>query len=171
MQRLELTAFNFTKGETRQSILTFIEVGKSINKILSLACVLSNSWPRINVVLAHWKPPSCIFRQAMSMDVDSSVFFSPPTWWHPYKVLQYKSHRRSRGSDISARVVKYWNKPPGFRRYNTFCQYFQEKYWASIFPHLQMDWTLISQIPNPPPTWIPSCYACVVSFTRFHHKS
>ncbi len=34
---------------------------------------------------------------------------------HPFKVLQAASHRRWRGSAVSARAVKYWNKLPALQ--------------------------------------------------------
>ncbi len=48
------------------------------------------------------------------LDIDLNLFFLPPAQCglrgHPYKVLQFASHRRKRGSAFSVRVVKYWNK-------------------------------------------------------------
>ncbi len=48
------------------------------------------------------------------LDIDPNLFFLPPTRCglrgHPFKALQGASHRRSRGSAFSVRVVKYWSK-------------------------------------------------------------
>ncbi len=48
------------------------------------------------------------------MDIDPNLFFLPPAGrglrGHPNKDLQGASHHRRRGSAISVRVMKYWNK-------------------------------------------------------------
>ncbi len=89
------------------------------------------------------------------LDVDPNLFFLLPTRrglrGHPCRVLQGTSHRPRTGSAFSVRVVRYWNKRPGFRRYRSFCQHFQEDVGGSVdrsfspFPAL----TEISSHPPP----------------------
>ncbi len=77
------------------------------------------------------------------LDIDTNLFFLPAArrglGGHPYKVLQGASHRRSRESAFSVRVVKYWNKLPASVVTAPSVNVFEkglEKLWTDVFPHL-----------------------------------
>ncbi len=77
------------------------------------------------------------------LDIDPNLFFLPPARrghrGYPFKVIQGASHRQSRGSVFSVRVVKHWNKLPAsvvtVPSVNVFKKRL-EKVWTEIFPHL-----------------------------------
>ncbi len=77
------------------------------------------------------------------LDIDPYLFFLPPARrglrGHPLKVLQGASHCRKRGSALSVRVVKYWNKLPASVVTAPSVNVFKkrlEKVWTEVFPHL-----------------------------------
>ncbi len=77
------------------------------------------------------------------LDIDPNLLFLPPARrglrGHPFKVLQGASRLRWRGSEVSLRVVKYWNKLPASvvaaPSLNVFKKRLEEV-WTEVFPHL-----------------------------------
>ncbi len=81
------------------------------------------------------------------------MFFFTPTRLglreYPYKVVQGTSHRRSRGSPFSERVVKYWNRLPASIVTAPSVKIFKkklERVWTGVFQRL-LHW-LNTRLPN-----------------------
>ncbi len=77
------------------------------------------------------------------LGIDPNLFFLSPARrglrGRPFKVLQGASHRQRRGSAVSVRVVKYWDKFPSSivtaPPVNVFKKRLEEV-WAEVFSHL-----------------------------------